>query len=113
MASSGEAVVGAPVASMNCDVNALPEFLERLPRLFTEGFREEEIKEIIGLSSSLSVEQDGELELQVTFEQNPIDLRVQIVKDDVDAVSLSFFTTKAVTEAINAEMRSFAEERGI
>jgi len=68
MASSGDAVVGVPEASMNCDVNALPEFLERLPRLFTSGFRKEEIKEILWLSSSLSVEQDGELELQVTFE---------------------------------------------
>ena len=98
---------------MNCDVSALPEFLERLPGLFTAGFREEEIKEILGLSSSLSVEQVGELELQVTFEQNPIDLRVQVIKDDVDAVSLFFFATKTVIEAINAEMRSFTVERDI
>jgi hypothetical protein len=113
MAGSGDGVGGEPEASMNFDVSALPEFLGRLPRLFTEGFGGEEIKEILGLSDSLSVEQCGKLELNVTFQQNPMELRIQLVKDDVDAVSLFFFATEPLTEAINAEMRFFAIERGI
>jgi hypothetical protein len=94
-------------ASMNLDLADLKPLLKSVQRLTQNGFGDSEVEQVDGLARSLPGSQTKELQFQVVFHGSNASMRLQVKKDDVDAVSVWFITSPELAGAIQGAMKPF------
>lgn len=110
--TSGQAITNSAEASMNFDADMVESFLERLSALI-EGFGPVEISRLLRAVNELEVDNECTLAFRVTRNGQPIQLNIQVFKDDVDSVDLYFFAPGELVEEIDKLMDVFCAEHVI
>ena len=94
-------------ASTNLDLADLTPLLKSVQRLIQSGFGDSEVAEIDAMARSMPVDQTKELKFQTVFHGTGTALRVQVKKDDVDAVSVRFLTSPQLAAEVQKAMKPF------
>jgi len=94
-------------ASTNLDLADLAPLLKSVQRLIQSGFSDAEVAQIDATAHSMPVNQTKELKFQTVFHGTNTALRLQVKKDDVDAVSVWFITSPELAAEIQTAMKPF------
>src|SRR5580765_1519926 len=94
-------------ASTNLDLADLAPLLKSVQQLIQSGFSDAEAGQINAMVSSMPVGQTRELKFQTVFHGTSTVVRLQVKKDDVDAVSVWFFTSPELASEIKKAMKVF------
>jgi hypothetical protein len=94
-------------ASTNLDLADLTPLLKSVQRLIQNGFGDKEVAQISATAQSMPVNQTKELKFEVVFHGASTVLRLQVKKDDVDAVSVWFITSPELAAEIQTAMKPF------
>lgn len=94
-------------ASTNLDLADLTPLLKSVQRLIQSGFGDPEVAQIDGMVRLMPVGQTKELKFQTVFRGTSTLLRLQVKKDDVDAVDIWFFTSPELAADIQKAMKPF------
>jgi hypothetical protein len=97
---------GAEV-STNLDLADLTPLLKSVQWLIQNGFGDAEVARIDAVARSMAVDQTKELKFQTVFHGTSTALRLQVTKDDVDAVSVWFITSPELAAEIRKAMKPF------
>lgn len=94
-------------ASTNLDLADLTPLLKSVQRLIQSGFGDAEVAQIDAMVRLMPVGQTRELKFQTVFRGMKMAVRLQIKKDDVDAVDIWFFTSPELAAEIQKAMKPF------
>ena len=94
-------------ASTNLDLADLTPLLKSIQRLIQSGFGDAEVAQIDATVRGMPVNQTKELNFQTVFHGTSTAVRLQVKKDDVDAVSVWFITSPALAAEIQTAMKPF------
>ena len=109
--SSASAITTHHEASMNFDLGDVKPFLEQLNRNLNLDL---EVDKLVTFTKNLSVGDEERVQVTVQFEGQKLDMIYQVYMDDIDAPDLYLFAeTEALAFALQSEMVSFAESRGM
>jgi hypothetical protein len=97
---------GAEV-STNLDLADLTPLLKSVERLIQNGFGDAEVAQIDAAARSMPVDQTKELKFQTVFHGTSTALRLQVKRDDVDAVSIWFITSPDLAAEIQIALKPF------
>jgi len=100
-------------ASTEFDLPDFPDFLRRVAPHISSGFGDREISKLVAAAEQLPHEREARFEFQVVFEGAATSLQVRFFKDDVSSIGVYFFTSKALMELFDQEMKEFFAERGM
>jgi hypothetical protein len=98
-------------ASMNFDLKDVQPFISRLNGKFAL-LSFQDTDHVAREIEALPVKQTGQWNFQVNYQSQAVPLRIQALKDDVDAVDIYFFTAPTLAATIQTEMKAFAKENG-
>ena len=94
-------------ASTNLDLADLAPLLKSVQQLIQSGFGDAEAGQINAMARSMPVGQTKELKFQTVFHRTSTMLRLQVKKDDVDAVDVWFLTAPELAAEIQKAMKPF------
>lgn len=92
-------------ASCGIDLKNLPGLLRSIQPLFDEGFGDAEIQALQRLAETTPVGQTPVKTYSVSYKGKKVSLRVELHKDDVDALEVWFITHKELAAEIQRKMR--------
>ena len=97
--------------SMNFDLENVGPFLDQLENRLHLGLP---VADLVMFTRSTAVESENTRTLSVKYRGEVTRLDYRVFMDDIDAPDLYFGTSsKELSEAIDAELRQFADERGL
>ena len=99
--------------SSNFDRKNVAPFLSRLPPLIESGFSSQQVSQVVGSMDELKRKQEKDFEFPIRFRGAPATLKIKVVMDDIDSPNLYFFTTPALADLIDGDLRRFLEEHGL
>ncbi len=99
-------------ASTNFDLEAVPQFLERVASLLSGGFGTKDAAEVAAQIAAMDFESTREWTFQVTYRGAQTPMRLEAFMDDVESPDLYFFTNADLAAAIDQQMTRIAKERG-
>ena len=98
-------------ASMNFDMENVEPFLSRLEANLALGLP---VQDLVAMTRSVEIEAEVSRTFPVTFSSSPATLEYRVFLDDVGAPDLYFLTTsKPLADAIQAELKQFADDNGL
>ncbi len=100
-------------ASMNFDLDSLAPFLRRVSGQVDSGFGDAEISTLMAEVSAMAIDAEKQWNFSVVHGGHPTQLQVRVFMDDIEAPDVYFFTSATLAQAIDQEMKTYAEELGI
>ena len=100
----------AAEASVSCDASQLSPLLKAVQELIVKGFSETEVSQVANAFRSMAVGETKEFKFPVVFRDREATLRIQLKKDDVDAVEIWFFTEPELAAAIQKAIVSVVKD---
>ena len=99
-------------ASMSFDAELVAPFLDQLSAV-VQDFGPMQIAEVMRVVEELAVDDERELDFNVSYGGQSVPLTIRIFMDDVDAPDLYFHTTANLAAQINSLMEVFCEAHGL
>jgi hypothetical protein len=106
-----EAKVELKEASMNFDLADVQPFLRRLTQKL-QLLTNDDIDRLSQEIAAVPVEEERRWNFDVMHQGKTVPLEIRAFMDDVEAPDLYFFTVPTLSDTIQAELISFAEEQG-
>lgn len=92
---------------MNLDLIELKPLLASVQKLVEKGFGDDQVGQVDNAARSLQTDQTKEFKFAVVSSGEETPLRIQLKKDDVDAVSIWLFTSPPLAGKIQVAMKAF------
>ncbi len=93
--------------SINLDLKELKSLLKSVQKLVPAGFGDEQTSKVDSAAHSMAIDQSKEFKFQVDFRGAKNSMRVQLKKDDFDAVSIWFIANPDLITEIRKAMRTY------
>jgi len=94
-------------ASTNLNLADLAPLLKSVQQLVQGGFGDADVTQTNAIVRSMPVGQTKEMKFQMVFRGANTTVRLQVKKDDVDAVDIWFFTSPELAAEIQKAMKPF------
>ena len=92
-------------ASCNLDAKDLPKLLKATSPLIEKGFGDAEVQLVERIAESTPVRDTRTKSFPITYLGKSATLRIEVKKDDVDALEIWFLTEPALTMEIRTKMQ--------
>lgn len=98
-------------SSTSLDLPDVLPFLQRLSIQITGNYTQKAVAHVVDLAASMKHGEDRDLEYEVLFQGKLCPLKIGLFKDDIEEITLYFFTIPSLADFIDAEMEAFFEAR--